>query len=148
MITYTVHRVMSRNLSISLLNYILLISFLSNTCISLRVQITNNLAKNSPTFGLHCKSKDNDLGYHTLGLNQSYAWNFHENFWGTTLFWCNFWWGNNKHIGYTVFDNHIWGTIGDTQTYFYQARVDGLYFYKFNNDTQQFSWLLVNKWGS
>ena len=38
----------------------------------------------------HCKSKDNDLGEHEIGLGEKYSWTFKENFWQSTRFWCNF----------------------------------------------------------
>ncbi|KAM7521807.1 hypothetical protein LguiA_011709 [Lonicera macranthoides] len=35
---------------------------------------------------VHCKSKDDDLGLHTMSYNQSFKWHFRPNFWLTKLF--------------------------------------------------------------
>ena len=45
----------------------------------------------------HCKSKDDDLGIHVLAPHQFFEFSFVPNFWGTTLFFCKFWWGNEDH---------------------------------------------------
>ncbi|XP_038896424.1 S-protein homolog 74-like [Benincasa hispida] len=38
---------------------------------------------------VHCQSKDDDLGsHHLVNYGDDYQWNFKENIWGTTLFWC------------------------------------------------------------
>lgn len=34
-------------------------------------------------------TKDNDLGHHTLGFEQSYNWKFVPNIFGTTLYFCD-----------------------------------------------------------
>ena len=39
---------------------------------------------------VHCKSKDDDLGEHQIGPGGNFNWSFRENFWQTTLYWCNF----------------------------------------------------------
>ncbi len=41
---------------------------------------------------LQCASKDNNLGTSVLGNQQNYFFDFHQNIWGSTLFWCNFTW--------------------------------------------------------
>ncbi|WOG94708.1 hypothetical protein DCAR_0314005 [Daucus carota subsp. sativus] len=86
---------MSANSSISVLINILRIFLLLTTCMSseqkIIMNITDRLPSNKPSLLLHCKSKDNDLGFHTLDLNQVYGWSFNMNIWSSTLFWCNFW---------------------------------------------------------
>lgn len=52
-----------------------------------RVSILNSLQEN---LTIHCKSKDDDLGTHVIGFNQTYEWKFEINFWQTTLFFCKF----------------------------------------------------------
>jgi hypothetical protein len=37
---------------------------------------------------LHCKSKNNDLGTHFLGVETGFSWSFRENLFLTTRFWC------------------------------------------------------------
>ncbi|CAI0394459.1 unnamed protein product [Linum tenue] len=40
------------------------------------------------TVTVHCQSKDDDLGFHDLGVFHEYSWSFHPNALGGTLFWC------------------------------------------------------------
>ena len=49
------------------------------------VHIQNRQGKN---INLHCRSKDDDLGYHNIENGTEYSWSFNTNFWGTTLFYC------------------------------------------------------------
>lgn len=51
------------------------------------VQVYNNLTGGS-SFGIHCKSRDDDLGFQIIGPNQVYQFKFKANFWGSTLFYC------------------------------------------------------------
>jgi hypothetical protein len=37
---------------------------------------------------VHCKSKDDDLGLHTISNEQEYQWSFKPNIFETTLFYC------------------------------------------------------------
>jgi hypothetical protein len=46
---------------------------------------------------LGCKSKDNDLGVHTLKPNDFFDFNFTPNFWVTTLLFCRFTWKDRSH---------------------------------------------------
>ena len=60
------------------------------------VNITNALT-HKDQLTVHCKSGDDDLGVHQLSHLASYAFNFRPNFWGTTLFYCNFQWTGFSH---------------------------------------------------
>lgn len=40
-------------------------------------------------FNVHCKSKDDDLRVQVIHDNECFQWEFHPNFWGTTLFFCH-----------------------------------------------------------
>ncbi|GER25020.1 plant self-incompatibility protein S1 family [Striga asiatica] len=68
---------------------------------SYQVWITDLIQRPSLTF--RCQSKDNDLGYHTLNFRQKYHWEFKLNFWGSTLFFCHFYW-NGKQQVFDVFN--------------------------------------------
>jgi len=57
------------------------------------------------TIRLHCKSKDDDLGEHTLLDGQHFGWGFTPNFWGTTLYYCDFVWGAKTAEGVVVYDD-------------------------------------------
>lgn len=139
---------MSSKSSIRLLAYIFIILLLSGPCFAdLHVAIFNSLPSNTAPLGLHCKSGDNDLGQQTLGLSEMYTWSFLENLWGTTLFWCNFWW-DGKHAGFHVFDDTLITDVGDGLAHFvYEARPDGFYFYTPDPlDHHIYRWQLVKNW--
>lgn len=71
-----------------------------------RVFIFNGLPNNNNPLQIRCQSKDDDLGYHNLLMDQNFNWHFRTNFWGTTKFWCHFWW-LNKDQADDVFDSII-----------------------------------------
>ncbi|PKI64254.1 hypothetical protein CRG98_015364 [Punica granatum] len=49
-----------------------------------RVEIYNELPKNA-SFVVHCKSRDNDLVSHVVGVGKHYGFGFSANIWGTTF---------------------------------------------------------------
>ncbi|XP_004513501.1 S-protein homolog 5-like [Cicer arietinum] len=63
------------------------------------VIISNGLAvpPTPTTMTLHCQSKDDDLGFHTLGFAESYQFSFKPEFtvFKNTLFFCSFTWPGN-----------------------------------------------------
>lgn len=137
---------MKTNSSGSLLLRIVLFSLLLSTCFSkLHVDIFNRLPSNVPSLRLRCQSKDNDLGYHDLAVNQMYSFKFMMNFWGTTLFFCHFWWGGKQAV-FNVFDFDIEGEVGALDSYVYEARPDGFYFWRMDPFTDKFFWQKVKNW--
>jgi len=67
------------------------------------VYISNGL-EGKEDLKIHCKSKDNDLGMHLLHINQTFHWNFGTNFFGGTLFFCSFQWGNGRVLYFNAYD--------------------------------------------
>ncbi|KAF7846978.1 hypothetical protein BT93_L3519 [Corymbia citriodora subsp. variegata] len=59
-------------------------------------QIFNNLPGGVP-LTVHCKSKDDDLGFKEIPTNGTWEFRFKGNFWGTTLFFCSFKWSDQFH---------------------------------------------------
>ena len=57
-------------------------------------------------WGFVAKSKDDDLGTHTLRTGQEFNWEFTPNFFGRTLFFCHFYW-DTKDKSFAVFDNRL-----------------------------------------
>ena len=67
------------------------------------VHIVNGFYSNDKPLNIHCKSKDDDLGDHSLWNGQESRFHFGLNFWHSTLFSCDMTWGTQqKHIN--VFD--------------------------------------------
>ncbi|KAF8394182.1 hypothetical protein HHK36_020389 [Tetracentron sinense] len=104
------------------------------------VYVGNDLGE-GVTLDLRCASKDDDLGTHVLPYGQNYTWEFRSNFWGTTLFWCDFKWGNVTDT-FTVYDDDY----GDQYRYTYThwlSRMDGLYY--FHHSSREYE--LFYSWG-
>ncbi|KAK8614893.1 hypothetical protein V6N13_068682 [Hibiscus sabdariffa] len=51
------------------------------------VHVVNGLSNNKILL-VHCKSKDDDLGEHHLSVGSETNWDFRENIWLSTKFWC------------------------------------------------------------
>ncbi|XAR48896.1 hypothetical protein NMG60_11031877 [Bertholletia excelsa] len=94
--------------------------------------------------GIHCKSKDDDLGNHILNNGQEFSWKFKTNFIGSTLFFCDFTWGF-KPTSFAVYDRNIdpdYRNDSATQLHcFWEARLDGFYP---RRDNQK--WRKINNW--
>ncbi|XP_011016771.1 PREDICTED: uncharacterized protein LOC105120299 [Populus euphratica] len=92
------------------------------------VYIFNDL--NKDTLSLRCKSKHDDLGGHALPVEANFHFTFKVNFWGTTLFWCNFNWGKNHGGSYDIFwyeDDLLYKCSYKTKNCTWHARNDGIY---------------------
>ncbi|PQM33884.1 uncharacterized protein Pyn_08939 [Prunus yedoensis var. nudiflora] len=73
--------------------------------------------------------KDDDFGLRSLPPNGEYEWGFRVNFWGSTLYFCNFWY----------LDNHgVFDVSRDTIDFLYEcggahciwkAKEDGIYLF-------------------
>lgn len=98
------------------------------------VRVENDInIDNAPPLRVHCASKDDDLGYHTLGRSVYIHWEFRENFFWSTLFFCHFWWGQ-KQRAFEVFNSN-WHEFCDdpngrheNNLCFWLVRPDGFYF--------------------
>ncbi|KAI3458905.1 hypothetical protein Pfo_015568 [Paulownia fortunei] len=89
------------------------------------VHIKNYLPPNSAPLKLHCASKNDDLGYHTLYTNQEFHWSFCENFFPNTLFFCHLWWGSKDK----AFDSFKESTTKPSSQSYWIAMSDGIYFF-------------------
>lgn len=89
------------------------------------IHISNGLKPKQPPVRVRCQSKDDDLHMHTLYREQTYTFGFDANFWGTTRFFCHFYWKNND-ISFDVFKAEDDGSINDKNCY-WQVREDGFY---------------------
>ncbi|KAI5660607.1 hypothetical protein M9H77_19930 [Catharanthus roseus] len=95
------------------------------------VHIFNQLPVGSNPLTVRCQSKNDDIGYKTLDVNEEFQWHFFDNLF--TLFFCHFWW-DNKQAVFDVFNrsfgpfkcyNHIPGQGEQTCTW--HVRADGFY---------------------
>jgi hypothetical protein len=69
----------------------------------IKITIVNNIVipPNHPTnITVHCKSKDDDLGFHTINFGDRYIFSFNPHFFLRTLFFCSFTWPRNPHRHY------------------------------------------------
>lgn len=87
------------------------------------VYIYSELPRDIVPLVFHCFSSDDDFGNKTLHPGQSFHWDFKSNFFGTTLYSCQFSWGP-RHKGFDAF-NAAWKV--DHNTYNYVVRNDGFY---------------------
>lgn len=55
------------------------------------VSIKNKLGSGK-NMTLHCQSKDDDLGEHNIAYGDEFSWDFSDNIFGTTLFFCDLGW--------------------------------------------------------
>ncbi|KAI3451078.1 hypothetical protein Pfo_007743 [Paulownia fortunei] len=83
------------------------------------VHIINSLPNNSSPLFIHCASKDDDLGNHTLHQKDDFHWHFRINVLLSTLFFCRFRW-DSKDKSYDVFNKHL---APNCETY--DQKVDG-----------------------
>ncbi|KAK4477132.1 hypothetical protein RD792_016343 [Penstemon davidsonii] len=89
-----------------------------------RVHLVNSLAPNTkPSIvTVHCASGNDDLGNHTLALNQEFSFDFCSIPF-KTLFFCHFWWGN-KNKAFDAFDDKR--PCGERNCYWF-AKNDGIW---------------------
>ncbi|KAL8051759.1 hypothetical protein ABFS82_06G167200 [Erythranthe guttata] len=102
----------------------------------IKVVVANSLPPNSDPLLLHCASKNDDLGNHTLTINQTFSFEFCVIPW-TTLFYCDFRWGS-KHAHVDVYDAK-WKDhkhCGGDHECGWEARSDGIYL----SGTKRFDW--------
>ncbi|KAG2712058.1 hypothetical protein I3843_04G099900 [Carya illinoinensis] len=112
----------------------------------IHVHVVNGLSGQQSLF-LHCKSRDDDLGTHNLGVGDEYSWSFRVNFLATTLFWCYMRTSNGLHAEFDVF----WPSKGDWLSYrcnwkncIWTAKDDGIYLRNIPENYDE----LLHKWES
>ncbi|KAL4576493.1 hypothetical protein LXL04_012588 [Taraxacum kok-saghyz] len=63
---------------------------------------------------VHIKSRDDDLGNHTISSKGNYNWSFCEDVFGRTRFYGNFWWGSDFQ-NLALFDNEVRGVCAPSK---------------------------------
>ncbi|PSS35712.1 Pumilio like [Actinidia chinensis var. chinensis] len=109
------------------------------------VHIISRVPNNPTPLQVRCQSRDNDFGMHTLYNGQEFHWAFTENFFGTTLYFCHFYWGSEDK-SFAVYDtrlSHHCPPLAESNysNCYWEARPDGFYL---SGDNQ--SWEKINNW--
>ncbi|KAL7105778.1 hypothetical protein ACP275_07G066600 [Erythranthe tilingii] len=89
------------------------------------IKVFNRMSQDTTPVTVHCASGDYDVGNRTLYYRQDFNWQFKTNFWGTTLFFCRFWWGP-KTKAFDVFKAK-WDRDEYHHTYTYEVNEQGFY---------------------
>ncbi|KAI3707049.1 hypothetical protein L6452_25226 [Arctium lappa] len=97
---------------------------------------------------LHLKSRNDDLGNHTLPNNGSYDWEFCDT--GQTVYSGEFRWGS-KDQTLNLYDTHAWETCKNgkffgTQHCYWLVRPEGFYIGKENTPFPNEGWHLEKSW--
>ncbi|KAL2249356.1 uncharacterized protein LOC105179615 [Sesamum indicum] len=102
------------------------------------VRVTNNLPLYTGPLRLHCASKDDDLGFHSISLFGEFKWSFCDRFVGDTLFFCHLWWdarNGTKTKQFDVFKSE-WSPRCVSRVCNWAANEDGVYFTGYNPPQQ------------
>ncbi|KAL6575712.1 hypothetical protein OROHE_000693 [Orobanche hederae] len=67
------------------------------------VQVINRL-EDGLSMNVHCRSRDNDLGFHVLIVEEAIEWSFNLNFLKTTLFYCDVQWEASHRYRFDAYD--------------------------------------------
>ncbi|OIT07526.1 hypothetical protein A4A49_63175, partial [Nicotiana attenuata] len=101
------------------------------------IHVINKLPSGSPQLQIHCASKDDDLGYNNVAIDEDFNWSFCETWFDRTLFFCHFWWGS-QNKAFNVFDNAYYcvkydgANINVLNYCKWEVRPDGFYLEQFN----------------
>ncbi|KAK9690047.1 hypothetical protein RND81_09G100900 [Saponaria officinalis] len=103
------------------------------------VHISNGLGPGQPPVRLRCQSKSDDFGTRILQRGQTMNWGFAVNFWGTTLYFCHFYW-KDQQISFDVFRAEDENNLSRRETY-WDVREDGFYHRRNHED-----WVRKHGW--
>ncbi|KAL9281414.1 putative plant self-incompatibility S1 [Arabidopsis thaliana] len=115
---------------------------LTRVPLSIRGPLTMITIQNDNDYllGIHCKSKDDDLGFHILKQGELYGWKFHVNLGDSTLFFCGFSQGQDKKGVFEIYNSKR--DFYRCKNCTWEAKKDGLYGY--SNLPQTVIWFF--KW--
>lgn len=133
------------NLVFILLSLIIVLYVGSNEakCHKNTVTFQNNLALSFSILKVHCKSRNDDLGYHFVKFKDvAYNFSFHDHVILKTRFKCILWKGANLeyHKNFTAYEGDPYGRCGALYTWV--ARDDAIYFStKGKPEKLMYSWI-------
>ncbi|KAK8647649.1 hypothetical protein V6N13_121378 [Hibiscus sabdariffa] len=94
-----------------------------------KVHILNGMPDNVNPVTIACRSKDDDLGTHTLTQGREFEFEFHIILFMRTHFSCYFWWRDQHANDITVFDDRLEGRdCRQKGNCFWKAAPEGIYF--------------------
>uniref|UniRef100_A0A516IJJ9 S-protein homolog n=1 Tax=Turnera subulata TaxID=218843 RepID=A0A516IJJ9_9ROSI len=131
----------------SLLSMLIIIPFLASANSSLnfdpfgnryRVHVINGFSSNDQPMFIHCWSRNDDLGNHTLYIGGDFNFGFRLRIIPPpTHFYCDFKRGADHLTEVTVFDeDEVLGLCNDTHKCYWRGQDDGLFF---SNDNSSYS---------
>ncbi|GER27158.1 plant self-incompatibility protein S1 family [Striga asiatica] len=105
------------------------------------ISIYDGILDKSDKISLHCASKDDDLGNHTLKGGFNYDWSFCDSYWKTTMFFCHFYWGH-KERAFEVFNYNLGKHMCKSGTCTWSVANDGFYLRdgRFGTPFKQYDW--------
>ncbi|EYU43800.1 hypothetical protein MIMGU_mgv1a026584mg [Erythranthe guttata] len=105
------------------------------------VHVINGFKKNTKPLMVHCWSKQDDIGQHSLNVDQEITWHFKVRFDGTTLFICDVKQGEHaKH--FDAFDAQVEGSkCAEFGKCYWLVAEGGFYF-----STDNFTWFKQYDW--
>lgn len=101
------------------------------------IHISNEIPNAQIT--VHCRSKEDDLGTHSLKEHDDYMWQFCQNVWGTTLFACDVKW-NDKTASFHGFDRKLGQDDCVKMACRWSAMADGIYFHEKKKSVKRYNW--------
>ncbi|KAF5803753.1 putative plant self-incompatibility S1 [Helianthus annuus] len=111
--------------------------------------ITINDGIPNSTIDFHVKSRDDDLGSHSITYDNNYAFEFCENFVQNTVFWADFYYGK-KFVHFNVFDSKVVKVVGGSifkeNPVFWLLKDDGYYLSKKALSYNDSAWIHRGKW--
>lgn len=131
--------------------FLILLSLCINHTIGGEIKLVLVNELHNKVLAIRCKSKNDNLGDHDLRVGQSKRFEFSDNVWKTTLFWCNMWQAPSYRV-HQRFDAYRskWKRHLDP-TYFWIAREDGVYFredelYGYKPPVKRYDWNHTAPW--
>ncbi|WCJ24175.1 Plant self-incompatibility protein S1 family [Euphorbia peplus] len=114
-------------------------------CLKFTVHVINALSSNEHPLNIHCQSRDDDLGSHTLYVGGDFHFKFGTKLVGKkSWFTCDMIWGS-KHQHVDVFKQNYEGDLCcPTRTCYWKAKNNGIYFNNIDDPTfnlKRYDWL-------
>ena len=104
------------------------------------VRMTNKVSEgyyHGYVLTIHCKSKNDDLGVQVVQLDHVFTFKFTPNFWGSTLYSCNFRWEDESYY-HNIYDYDIDKHRGPN--YDWEIGIKSTFLHKKDNTIDCYNW--------